>query len=313
MCIGGGGGSRAPATQGYFSNGSLIIGEPGLPQEAIDNGITTQAGWQSFSQQRIADQQIAAQKDIAQQQTDFNTKQLDEVKQIQAQQQQAVDDQALKQSTYNQGQTQALGDASKRINDAFGVFGDDYFNQYANDYMNQVNDQLGYQRTQADKQLAFGLARQGISDSQQRANATGLLDETQGRTIADEIGQAQQAAGTLRSNVGQAKQSLLGQVATAQSVGPPIATSSLGDVNSALNQQNQQISGIAANAGDVVASLKGVPTVSSLGNIFSALTTGTAGYLGGVNSNNANAAYKAGAGLGGTNPNRVYGGAAGFG
>jgi predicted TPR repeat methyltransferase len=206
----------------------------------------------------------------------------------------------LRQTTYNTGQRSALEDASKRINDAFGVFGDDYFNKYANDYMAQVNDQLGYQRTQADRQMLFGLARQGLSDSQQLANATGLLDETQGRTIADEIGQAQASAGQLKTNVANAKQGLLGQVAQAQAVGPPIATSSLGDVNSALDQQNRQISGIATNAGDVVSSLKGVPTVSALGNIFSGVLGGASSYLGGAQAQNALNMYRQG--VAGTNP-----------
>ena len=166
--------------------------------------------------------------------------------------------------------------------------------------MAKVCYKLGYLRKQADRDMMFGLARQGLTDSQQRANATGLLDEAQGRTIADEIGQAQTAAGQLQTNVGTAKKNLLDQVAAAQSVGPPISTSSLGDVNSALDQQNRQISGIAGNSQDVVASLKGVPTVSSLGNIFSGLVTGGSDYLGGAQAQNANLA-RAG-GLAGTNP-----------
>jgi hypothetical protein len=255
------------------------------------------------AQQQIADKQIAAQKDIAQQQNDFNQQQLAEQKRLQDLQQQAVQDQALRQTTYNTGQQKALSEASQRINDAFAQFSPDYFNQYAADYMAQVNDQLGYQRTQADKQMLFGLSRQGLSDSQQLANQTGLLDEAQGRTIADKIGEAQGAAGQLKTTVGNAKQNLLGQVAQAQAVGPPIATSSLGDVNSALDQQNRSISGIATNAGDVVASLKGVPTVNSLGNIFAGLIGSAGNYLGGTQAQQALNAYNRNAGLGGTNPN----------
>lgn len=280
--------------------GQAVAADPGIPQEAIDRGITTSTAYQVDAQQRIADQQIAAQKSIADQQNTFNQQQLAEAKRIQDMQQQAANDQAMRQTTYNQGQTQALSDASQRINDAFAQFSPDYFNQYMQDYMAQVNDQLGYQRTQADRQMLFGLARQGLSDSQQLANSTGLLDETQGRTLADEVGKAQGAAGQLRANVGQAKQGLLGQVAEAQAVGPPIATASLGDVNSALDQQNRQISGIATRAGDVVASLKGVPTVSGLGNIFSGVLGGAGAYLGGVQNQNAMNMYRQG--VAGTNP-----------
>lgn len=284
-------------------NGKLVAVDPGLPQEAIDRGIYTTTGWQTYAQQQIADKQIAAQKEIAGQQTDFNQQQLQAIKDLQDKQQQAIDEQALRQSTYNQGQTQSLTDASKRISDAFAAFSPEYFNQYANDYVSQVNDQLGYQRTQANRDLLFGLARHGLSDSQQLANATGLLDETQGRTLADETNKAQSAAADLRSKAAQAKQGLLGQVEQVQAVGPPIATSSLGDVNTALDTQNQKLSGIASNAGDVVASLKGVPTVSTLGNIFSGVLGGLGSYLGGAQAQQALNAFRVGnAGTSGTNP-----------
>jgi hypothetical protein len=292
--------NRTGKTAYQRGDGYLVIADKGLSQDAINRGITTSGDYQIYAQQQIADKQIAAQKDIVQQQNDFNQKQLDAQQAIQDRQQQAVTDQALRQSTYNAGQTKAMADASARINDAFGQFSPEYFQQYTKDYMSQVEDQLGYQRKLADKQMLFGLSRQGLSDSQQLANSTGLLDETQGRTLADEIAKAQGAAGQLKTNVGNAKQGLLGQVAQAQSVGPPIATSSLGDVNAALNTQNQQISGIATNAGDVVSSLKAVPTVSTLGNIFSGAFNTAGNYIGGVQAQQALNAWKGG--LSGTNP-----------
>lgn len=285
-------------------NGRMVAVDPGLPQEAIDRGIYTTTGWQTYAQQQIADKQIAAQKEIAQQQTDFNQQQLAAVKELQDAQQKAIDEQALRQSTYNQGQNQALNEASQRISDAFAAFSPEYFNQYASDYINQVKDQLGYQRTAANRGMLFDLSRRGISDSQQLANATGLLDEAQGRKLAEQTQAAQDAAAELRSKAAQAKQGLLQQVEQVQAVGPPVTTSSLGDVNTALNQQNQQISGIASNAGDVVASLKGVPTVSTLGNIFSGVLGGIGSYLGGAQAQQALNAFNVNrSGVSGTNPN----------
>lgn len=281
-----------------------VTGDPGLPQAAIDQGITTSSGYQAYAAQQTSDQQIAAQKAIADQQNTFNQQQLQAIQDLQTQQQQQITDQANRQTTYDAGRAAQLSDATNQINQAFAQFSPDYFNKYAQDYMSQVNDQLGYQRTQANKDMLFGLARHGLSDSQELANATGILDETQGRAVADQTTNAQNAAAQLRASVGQARQSLLGQVQQAQSIGSPIAGSTLGDVNSALNTQQQQISGISSNANDVVSSLQGVPTVSTLGNIFSGVLGGLSAYNSGVQGQLGVTAYNnAVAGLSGTNPN----------
>jgi hypothetical protein len=242
-------------------------------------------------QQDLSDKQIAAQKDIADKQQQFNQEQFDYQKQIAAQQQQQVDDAAARQTTYDTGRAQLLGEGTQKINDAFSSFGDDYFNKYASDYMAKVQDQVGLQKREAQKQLAFGLARQGISDSQASANQQGLLAETEGRTLADESANAQNQANVLRSNVAGAKQNLLGQVTNAESIGSPIAASDEPGVQSQLQTQRQAVSGIANTAGDVTASLQGVPTVGTLSNIFASVLGSAGSYLGGVNANNALAAY----------------------
>jgi hypothetical protein len=285
------------------ANGHPMIVDQGVPADvAKATGITTGQDYQIYAQQQIAQQQMDAQQQIAQQQEDFNTKQLQAQQDLQARQEQAAADQAQRQSVYNQGQASQLRDASQQINDAFGMFSPDYFKQYAQDYMTQVGDQLGYQRQQADKQMKFGLSRQGLSDSQELANQTGILDEAEGAQLSQSAGTAQSQAAQLQQSILQQKQGLLQQVADAQSVGPPIATSSLGDVNNALNTQQQRISGIANSAGDVIAATKGVPTVSPLGNIFAGLIGSTSSYLGGTQAQNALTAYRNAAGLNASNP-----------
>lgn len=284
------------------SSGGLVYGEQGLPQEAVDLGYTSNTAYQDYLQQKLTDEQIAAQEQISAQTEAFNQQSLDYQKQVAAQEAQAAQDQADRQTTYDQGRAQILSDATDQINKAFAGFTPDYFTNYAKDYMSQVQDQLDYQKNTAIKDVNYSMARQGISDSQAKANQMGLLDETEGRTLADQTQQAQQAANTLQSNVSTAKNNLLNQVITAQSTASPTAASTIGQVNSDLNTQQQTISGISNSAADVTSSLQGVPTVSTLGDVFSSALSGAGSYLGGAQSSKMLNAYYGTAGLSGTSP-----------
>ena len=187
-----------------------------------------------------------------------------------------------------------LSQGAQQVNDAFAQFTPDYFNNYATQYMAKVNDQLKQQQDQATKQLAFGLARQGISDSQAGLNQSQLLTETAGRTLADQTTQAQQQAAQLQAQTASAKQNLLGQVQGAESIGSPIAGSTEQDVNASLDTQRSAISGITSGAGDVAASLTAVPPVSPLGDVFSGLVTSGGSLLQGLNANQVAAAAQRG-------------------
>ena len=259
---------------------------------------------QQQAEQALSDQQIAAQKAIADQQNAFNEQQFTYEQQQAAQQQQTAQEQADRQSTYQSGQAAQLSGATQQISNAFASFTPDYFNQYASDYMAKATDDVDYQQNLAQKQLAFQLARQGISNSQASANQQGLLSETAGRTLADDTTDAQNAENQLKANVINAKTNLLGQVTTASSIGSPIAASTDQGVTGQLQTQQNAISGIANQAGDVTASLSGVPTVNTSANIFGGILGSGGSYLGGVNANNALAAYNrnASGGVRGTSP-----------
>lgn len=284
MCFNSGG-SSGPKYQPLWDpdSNAFVWAEQGVPLEYAKRGITSVTQYQVAAQQDLSDKQIAAQKQIADQQNAFNQQQFDYQKQLATQQQQRSDAQAQRQSEYDTGRAQALGEGTKSVDQAFAQFSPDYFNKYASDYMTKVKDQLGQQKTQAQKQLSFGLARQGILDSQASANAQGLMAETEGRTLADATADAQNQANQLRQNVASAKNSLLGQVQASQSIGSPIAASDEGSVQQALQTQRNAISGIANQAGDVTASLKAVPTVSPLANIFANMINAVGSYQGGVN------------------------------
>ena len=279
---------------------TAYVAEAGVPLEYAQKGITTMSAYQVAVQQELSDKQIQAQKDIAAQQQAFNQQQFDYQKQLADQQQKQVSDQAARQTEYDTGRAQLLQQGSDAVTKAFSGFNDDYFNKYASDYMSQVQNQLDFQRAQTEKQLSFGMARQGILDSQALANQQGLISETEGRALADQSAQAQQASNQLRANVANAKAQLLGQVQSAESVAPPIAAQDEGGVQSALQTQRSAISGVTNQAGDVTASLQGVPAVSQLGNIFAGVINAGGSYLQGAQSGMYGAGFRAG--LSGTSP-----------
>jgi hypothetical protein len=276
--------------------------EVGVPGEYAARGAQTVTQYQTMASQDLSDKQIKAQQDIAQQQQEFNQQMADAQKAQYDQQQQQAQDQAARQSEYDTGRAQALSTGTDQINQAFAKFSPDYFNQYAKDYMAKAQDDITYQQNQAQKDLAFSLARQGISNSQAGVNQTGLIQETAGRAAAVQTQNAQEQANALRSNVAGAKQNLLGQVTASESIGSPIAGSTEQDVNAALNTQRSAISGITANAGDVVASTSGVPSVSPLANIFSGVLGGAGSFLSGSQAAQVQGAFNRAYGVTGTNP-----------
>ncbi len=270
------------------------------PAPPPDNSAQQQAQAQALS-----DQQTQAQQQIAAQQLAFNQQQADQQAAQYAQQQQQATDQAQRQSDYDTGRAQLLSSGAQQVNDAFAQFTPSYFNQYATDYMSKVNDQLTQQQNQAEKSLAFGLARQGISSSQAGVNQQGLLDETAGRTLAEQTAQAQQQTAALQGQTAATKQNLLQQVQGAESIGSPIAGSSEQDVNASLATQRSAISGITSTAGDTAASLTAVPPVSTLGDIFAGLVSSGGALQQGFNNNSilaANAQGRAGGTLGAVGP-----------
>jgi hypothetical protein len=276
--------------------------EQGVPDGYAQQGITTVAQYQAKAAQDLGDKQIAAQQKIADQQQTFNQQQADQQKAQYDQQIQQAQDQASRQSEYDTGRATLLGQGTQQVNDAFSKFSPDYFNQYAEDYMSKAQDDISYQRNIAQKNLGFQLARQGISSSQAGVNQEGLIDENAGRATALQTANAQSAEHQLQGNVAAAKQNLLGQVTSSESIGSPIAGSSEQDVNAALNTQKSAISGVSSQAGDVTSSLAGVPTVSPLSNIFANVLGSAGSYLGGLQSNVALGAYQRAAAGGGTGP-----------
>ena len=317
MCFSSGGstsGTQYTYQTGTDANGNPINGwtEQGVPYAYFQRGATTVAQYETMASQDESNASIAAQEQIANQSNAFNQQQLQYEQQTAAQTQAQADEQAARQSEYTQGRANLLQQGDQSINDAFAQFSPDYFNQYAKDYMSQAQDEITRQQQQAQKSLAFQTASQGLTDSQANVNEQGLIQEDAGRATAQQTANAQSAEQQLESNVASSKQNLLGQVESAENIGSPIAGSSEQDVSTALNTQRSAISGISSGAADTVSSLNAVPTVSSLGDIFSGVL-GTAGSaLSGANANTTLTAFKnaaSGAGsattLGGTSAGKA--------
>lgn len=274
--------------------------EEGVPGPYAARGATTVAQYQQMAAQDLSDKSIQAQREIAQQSQAFNESQAAEQKAQFQQQQNQAQEQADRQSTYDTGRSQALQAGQGQIDQAFARFTPEYFDQYTRDYMGKVDDQINYQKQQAQKDLAFQMARQGLTGSQARVNQQGLIEETAGRTRDEQVALAQADTDALRQRTAAARQNLLNQVVQAQSIGSPIAGSTIQDVNSNLNTQRQAISGVASTAGDVTASLGAVPVVNTLSNIFGSIAGAGGAALQGINAGDVRVAINRG--LAGTNP-----------
>jgi hypothetical protein len=274
--------------------------EQGVPPDYAARGAQTVSQYQTMASQDLSDKQIQAQAAIAQQQQQLNERQFEAQQQQYTQQQSQVDEQARRQADYDTGRAQLLGEGTQQINNAFARFSPDYFNQYARDYMAKAQDQIDYQQRQAQKDLGFALARQGLGVSQAGINQQGLLQETAGRATAEQTANAQQAAANLQANVAGAKQNLQTQLTAAESIGSPIAGSSPEAVNQALQTQRSAISGVTNAAGDVTSSLSAVPTVNTLSNIFSGVLGSGGALLGGLQAAQIRGQFDRG--FAGTNP-----------
>lgn len=307
MCFGGGGSVQSgpqmevrTVTEPSTGVTTDVMVETGIPDAYILRGATTVAQYQNLAAQDASDKQIQAQREIAKQAADLNERQFNIQQEQFRQQQQQVEQQANYQSEYDAGRAQALGEGQQQVQNAFARFTPEYFNQYARDYMTKVQDEVARQRAEADRNLAFQMARQGITRSQALATEQGRLEETQGRTLADQTTQAQNAAANLQSSTFASRQNLLNQVAQAQNIGSPIAGRTIQDVNSALQTQRNAISGIASTAGDVAAQTVAVPTVTPLGNLFAGIGAGAANFVGGAQAGDVLGRFNAG--LAGTDP-----------
>jgi hypothetical protein len=258
MCVGGGGGGGIPP---YV--------QIQMQQE------------QMVEAQKQADAALAQQKQIADAQAKFNQDQFDYQKQQDAARQADADAQAGRQAQWDTTRNQNATTAQNEVEAAFSKFTPAYFDQYKSDIITQNNAEVQRQADVATKNLAFGMARQGILGSSAAADQQGLLEEQKGRTEADIANQAQQSETALQNSTLQAKTGLLGQALSTDTLGQPIAPGSSAGVSAAIDTANRAISSIGSTAADYTTALKATPPNYTLGNIFGSIAGSAGNFISG--------------------------------
>jgi hypothetical protein len=257
MCIGGGGG-------GGTSYYQLMLQQLQMQQQQQASAAALSEQQREFDvSQSNREQDIASQKE-QQQQT-----------------QTLADQQAALTEQWQTGRTQEAGQATDAVNKAFAQFTPDYYSNYVKAYEGNYNPEIERQYGVAKQNLAYGLARQGIGQSQSAATQEGLLAQEKGRNEAQVAGRAVDASTALQGNVENAKQSLLATALSDQTLGSPITPGSADAITAQFDQTSRALSQVTSQAGDVVGTLSAPPTYNALGNLFGDAASGVASYAAG--------------------------------
>jgi hypothetical protein len=252
-----------------------------------------------LQQLQMAQQQQASAAALQEQQREFDVSQSNRTEDIasqkeqQAQTQTLADQQAALTEQWQQGRTQEAGQATDAVNKAFAQFTPDYYANYVKAYEGNYNPEIERQYGVAKQNLAYGLARQGIGQSQSAATQEGLLAQEKGRNEAQVAGRAVDASTALQGNVENAKQSLLATALSDQTLGSPITPGSADAITAQFDQTSRALSQVTSQAGDVVGTLSAPPTYNALGNLFGDAASGVASYAAGNYLGTVNPGYNA--------------------
>ncbi|GJE43775.1 hypothetical protein [Methylobacterium soli] len=148
---------------------------------------------------------------------------------------------------------QGIRDGTQRVNDTFGQFDDAFYDKQKQNFLSFSLPQLEDQYGKAQKELTFSLTRSGNLDSSARGYQEGELQklyDTNRTSLAD---QAQTYANQARSNVEDARSSLI------------TTLNATGDATGAVNSANSRAAALSQPTG-----------YSPIGDLFGALTSGLA-------------------------------------
>jgi hypothetical protein len=233
---------------------------------------------QIAAQKELQTQSLQQQQKIADAQAAQNQQQFDYQKAQDDRRLQDTVDQSNRQAAWDQSRNAAAGKATNAVEAAFSRFSPEYFKQYQDDYMANSGGEINRQYGDATKELTYALARRGTLASSTGADQLGLLTETKGRKEADEANTAVTRANALKTQALSAKQGLLQQALSSDTLGSPIAPGSSDSVNAAIDAANRAVSQIGVTSGDYAASIK--PPEQSLGTLSGIF----AGALGGASN-----------------------------
>jgi hypothetical protein len=123
-----------------------------------------------------------------------------------------------------------------RINQTFSGFNDNFFNKRKEEFMKSMNPQAVKQYQQANENLAYSLARKGLTDSSERSKSEGILQEQMKNARYDIAEKASNMANQQRQGMEENKSSLIGQLNATGDANTAAARSA----NAANNLANQQ-------------------------------------------------------------------------
>lgn len=261
---------------------------------------------QQMLQKEQMEQSAAASKAaLDEQQREFDTSQknreqdLADTKKQQDTQAAEIARQAALTQQWQTGRANEAANARQSIDDAFAQFTPDYYNKYTQAYRDNYTPEVDRQYGLAKQNLAFGLARQGITQSQAAATQQGLLAQDRGRQTADISNKAVDATTGLQNSVQNAKSGFLNTALSDQTLGSPITPGSADAIGSAFDQTSRALSQVRSSAGDVVGTLAAPPSYNALGNLFGSAASGVANYVAGSQFNEA---YGSGGGVRAASP-----------
>jgi hypothetical protein len=114
-----------------------------------------------------------------------------------------------------QAQQQQIGQATGQINNAFSQYTPQWYQNYTNQYQNSAMPNLYQQYNQTQNDLSAQLANQGLSKSTAAGQLGGRLNTQFGEQKQGIANDALNATNSLRQNVANSQQNLIGQANTA--------------------------------------------------------------------------------------------------
>lgn len=107
---------------------------------------------------------------------------------------------------------QRIKEGMSSINNRFSGFNDEFFNKRAEEFQKTMNPQVSKQYRQANENLAYSLARSGLTNSSERSKSEGILRENLNNARAEIANQSIDRANDQRQAVEQSKSSLISQL-----------------------------------------------------------------------------------------------------
>ena len=108
--------------------------------------------------------------------------------------------------------SRSISQGTDQVNKQFAGFNNDFYDKRAKDYADYYNPQVDAQYKEAQKQQAFQLARQGVTQSSAAAHEAGLLNQQFGAQKAAVTGSAMDSANQARTQMEAARGNIIGDL-----------------------------------------------------------------------------------------------------